>query len=115
MITAKKGETKVPDTSLSMSKKVYLASLGLVVVLREESTRLFDHLVARGAPLEKPVRERAAAVKKEVDKDLKRTREAVGRTLGKAFGRYAAPEKDELAGLAEQVDRLGDRIEKLSN
>ena len=113
MTTAKKAETEAPDRSPSVSKKLYLAALGLAVALREESVRLFDHLVARGAPLEKPVRERTAKVKKEVGKELKRTREAMGRTMGKAFGRYAAPEKDELSGLAEQVDRLGARIEKL--
>ncbi len=95
-------------------KRLYLAALGATVVLREEGRRLFEYLVERGAPMEEPVRERSGAVKKKAAEDLARTREAVGRAVGKAFGRYSQTDKDEMADLAAQVDRLGARVDKLS-
>ena len=95
-------------------KRLYLATLGATVVLREEGRRLFEYLVERGAPMEEPVGARSEAIKKKAGEDLTRTREAVGRAVGKAFGRYAHTDKDEIADLAAEVERLGARVEKLS-
>ena len=95
-------------------KRLYLAALGVTVVLREEGRRLFDYLVERGAPMEEPVRERSEAVRKKAAEDLARTRETVGRAVGKAFGRYSQADKAEMADLADQVERLGARVDKLA-
>ena len=103
---------KEPDRT--SGRRLYLATLGAGVVIREEGRRLFEHLVERGAPLEEPMRKRSEAVKKKAAENLTRTGEAVGRAVGKAFGRYSKADKDEMADLAAQVDRLGARVDKLS-
>ena len=103
------------EPAKSSGKRLYLAALGVTVVAREDGRRLFEYLVERGTPMEEPVKERSAAIKKMAREDLARTGEAIGRAVGKTFGRYAGPNRDEVADLAAQVDRLDARVAKLGS
>ncbi len=109
-------ETSQPSTAeppKASGKRLYLAALGITVVAREEGRRLFEYLVERGTPMEEPVKERSAAIQKKTREDLSRAGEAIGRAVGKAFGRYAGPNREEVADLTAKVDRLDARVAKL--
>lgn len=93
-------------------RKLFWASLGACVVARREGKRVFEYLVEQGSPLDDPVRRKAEKIKKDVGEDLHRAGEAIGRSVGKIFGRYAAPAKEDIEHLANKIDDLGKRVDK---
>ena len=52
----------------SALKRLYLATLGGGVVIREESGKLFEYLVERGTPLDEPVRQHLANARETIDR-----------------------------------------------
>ena len=94
-------------------KKLYLATLGAGVVIREESGKLFEHLVERGTPLEEPVRQHAATARDALDRDLTRAGKAVHRAVDRVVTRYSTPKEEEIAELTVVADRIQERMEKL--
>ena len=83
-------------------KRIYLATLGGGVVIREESGKLFEYRVERGTPLEEPVRQHVA-----------NAAEAVNRAVGRVVNRHSDPKAEEIAKLSAEADRLRERIERL--
>ena len=113
-VDAENGATADEEPKDSAGRRLYLASLGAGVVLREEGSRLFEYLVERGGPLEEPVRQRARQVKEDATQGAQQVGRAVDRVVGKVFGRYAGPSRDEVDELGLQVEKLGARVDKLS-
>ena len=86
----------------SALKRLYLATLGGGVVIREESGKLFEYLVERGTPLEEPVRRHVA-----------NAREKINRAVGRVVSRHSDPKAAEIADLSAAADRLQERMERL--
>ena len=105
----------IDDTEQGPSslKRLYLATLGAGVVIREESPRLFEYLVERGTPLEEPVRQHLANARERIDHDVERAGKAVNRAVGRVVRRYSGPKKEEIDGLSAEVDGLRERAERL--
>ena len=103
------------DTTLGPSalKKLYLATLGAGVVIREESGKLFEHLVERGTPLEEPVRQHVASAREKIDRDVTRAAKAVNRAVDRVVTRYSNPKEKEIAELTVAADRLEERMKQL--
>ena len=93
-------------------RRLFLATLGAGVVFREESGKLFEYLVERGTPLEKPVRRRVATARETIARDVARADQAVRRAVGRIVSRHSDP-RAEIAELSEAADRLQARIERL--
>ena len=79
------GETVDTDVGPSPLKKIYLATLGAGVVMREEGGKLFEHLVERGTPLEEPVRQHVANAREQIDRDVTRAGQAINRAVGRVL------------------------------
>ena len=86
----------------SALKKIYQATLGGGAVIKEESVKLFDYLVERGAPLEEPVRQHVANAREKID-----------RAVGRAVNRSSNQEEEKIAELSAAADRLRERAERL--
>ena len=108
--TSTTDDTMIGPTTL---KKLYLATLGAGVVIREESGKVFEHLVERGTPLEEPVRQHVANVRDRIDRDMTRAGKAVNRAVDRVVTRYSAPKEEEIAELSVAADRLQERMERL--
>ena len=100
------------EEEATFGRKLFWASLGACVVARREGRRVFEYLVEQGSPFDEPVRQKAEKIRKDVGEDLHRAGEAVGRSVGKIFGRYAAPATEDIEDLASKVDDLGKWVEK---
>ena len=96
------GTTDDTEPGPSALKRLYLATLGGGIVIREESGKLFEYLVERGTPLEEPVRRHVAGA-----------RESINRTVGRVVRRHADPKAEEIAELSATADRLEKRMERL--
>ena len=96
------GATDDTGQGPSALKKLYLATLGGGIVIREESGKLFDYLVERGTPLEEPVRRHVANAREKID-----------RAVGRVVSRHSTPKAGEVAELSAEADRLQERMERL--
>ncbi len=97
----------------SALKRLYLATMGSGVVIREESGKLFEYLVERGTPLEEPVRQHVANAREQIARDLARAGKAVNRAVDRVVRRHADPKEEEIAELSAAADRLQERMERL--
>ncbi len=100
--TERTGATDDTEPGPSALKRLYLATLGGGIVIREESGKLFEYLVERGTPLEEPVRQHVANA-------LEKIEHAVGRVVS----RHSDPKEAEIAELSAAADRLEERMERL--
>ncbi len=107
------GATAETEQGPSALKKLYLATLGAGVVIREESPKLFEYLVERGTPLEEPVRQHLANARERIDHDVERAGKAVNRAVGRVVRRYSRAKEDEIDELSAEVDDLEERAERL--
>ena len=94
-------------------KRLYLATLGAGVVIREESPKLFEYLVERGTPLEEPVRQHVADARERIDRDVERAGKAVNRAVGRVVRRYSRAKEEDVEELSAEVDDLEERAERL--
>lgn len=97
----------------SALKRLYLATLGAGVVIREESGKFFEYLVERGIPLEDPVRRYVVNARDMIDSDLTRAGKAVNRAVDRAVTRYSTPKGEEIGELTVAADRLEERMQRL--
>ena len=105
----------IDDTEEGSSplKRLYLATLGAGIVIREEGPKLFEYLVERGAPLEEPVRQHRANARKRIEHDVERAGKAVNRAAGRVVRRYSGPKVKDVEDLSAEVDDLEKRAERL--
>ena len=96
------GATDDTEPGPSALKRLYLATLGSGVVIREESGKLFEYLVERGTPLDEPVRQHVA-----------NARETIDRAVGRVVRRHSDPKEEEIAELSAAADRLQERMDRL--
>ena len=96
------GATAETEQGPSALKKLYLATLGGGIVVKEESSKLFQYLVERGTPLEEPVRRRVVDAREKID-----------RAVGRVVSRHSTPKAGEVAELSAEADRLQERMERL--
>ena len=89
------GETDDTEPGPSALKRLYLATLGGGVVIREESGKLFEYLGKRGPPREAPVGRHVATA-----------REKSNRAVGRVVSRHSDPKAEEIAELSAAADRL---------
>ena len=97
----------------SVLKRLYLATLGTGVVVREESPKLFEYLVERGTPVEEPVRQHLTKARERIDRDVERAGKAVNRAVGRVVRRYSGPKEEDVEELSAEVDDLEERAERL--
>ena len=106
-------ETDDTEPGPSALKRLYLATLGGGVVIREESGKLFEYLVERGTPVEEPVRQHVAHAREKIDRDVARAGTAVNRAVGRVVSRHSDPKREEITELSAAVDRLQERMDRL--
>ncbi len=107
------GATDDTEPGPSALKRLYLATLGGGIVIREQSGTLFEYLVERGAPLEEPVRQHVANAREKIDRDVARAGKAVKRAVDRLVSRHSDPQGEEIAELSAAADRLQKRMERL--
>ena len=94
-------------------KRLYLATLGAGVVIREEGPKLFEYLVDRGTPLEEPVRQHVADARERIDRDVEPAGKAVNRAVGRVVRRYSGAKEEDVEELSAEVGDLEERAERL--
>lgn len=106
---------------LEGAHKVFLAGLGTVKTVGEESGELFDRLVERGRDLETRTREELEARRKDLRKMTQRVEgrvdevgDQVDRQVTRALHRLGVPTRDEIRTLTRRVEELSRKVDRLA-
>lgn len=114
----KEGATRVIPRELldrgrdmvGFGRDIWLAGLGALAVVGEETTGLFDRLVESGEEFEKRGRKELSERQKEITKALD---ERVYDPVVTALQRVGVPTRGEMKDLAARVDRLTRKVDTL--
>ncbi|MEM8963101.1 MAG: phasin family protein [Acidobacteriota bacterium] len=102
---------------LDSAHKVFLASVGAVSSIEQESNKLFDELVAKGRTFEKERREQLDRTRGEVENNVEelssKVTKRIERTVDEALERIGVPTRNEIQTLAERVRNLITQVEAL--
>jgi poly(hydroxyalkanoate) granule-associated protein len=109
---------KLSDRVWNAGRDTYFAGLGAVAMIGDESGKLFDRLVQRGAKVEKDEKTR---YRRTVDGTTRKVRQLTDRvengvreaTSG-MLHRAGVPTGDEIRDLIERVDQLTGKVEALN-
>lgn len=107
---------------LSGAHKLFLASIGAVLLTQEELAHLTSKFVEEGATFEEKNRER---INKYVDKRRKESKKTskrvskrvdnrVNKQMGKVLNRMNIPTRDEIQTLNKKVTRLNKKVDELA-
>lgn len=91
-------------------RDIWLAGLGALAVVGEETTGLFDRLVESGEDFEKRGRKELTTRQKELSEALD---ERVYEPVMSALRRVGVPTRGEMHDLAGKVDRLAHKVDAL--
>ena len=93
-----------------LGRDVWLAGLGALAVVGEESAHLFDRLVESGEELEKRGKKEIGARQRELAKALD---EEVLDPVSAALKRFGVASRAEMDDVSTRVDRLTRRVERV--
>jgi len=106
------------DRLWNAGRDTYFAGLGAVAMIGQESGKLFDQLVERGAEVEKDgatrYRKTVDGATREVRKVTDKVESGVREAASGMLHRAGIPTQDEIRGLIERVDQLTGKVEALN-
>jgi len=112
----------IQDELRESTHKIFLAGLGALAMVGEESGKLFDKLVDKGEKYESDKDSTMGKAKKTVDDAKHRAEDAWSKVegaftekVGVALKSLGVPTREEINHLSDRVDALMEAIEKLDN
>ena len=120
MDTATREVKKLQDNVLDSAHKVWLAGLGTVKTVGDESTEIFNRLVDRGRDLEatgtRELESMRGELKKATDKVENRVDELgdrIDRQVTSTLHRIGVPTRNEIKTLTQRVEELSMKVDAL--
>ena len=106
--------------------KVWLAGLGTIKTVNDESTELFDRLVSRGRTMESRGKKELDGVRAELKKRTSKATatvedrvdelgDAIDRQVTTVLHRLGVPTRKEIKTLTRRVEELSTKVDKLAN
>ncbi len=131
---------KIPDTLTQSARRVWLASLGTVSLVSENTSKVvdqlgeqgkklgahgrksFDTLVDRGTKLEKKLNQKTEAARKDLDQVVDKAtdkaeqrfeglQDGVDARLAKVAERLGLPNREQIRALSDRVEELTRKVE----
>jgi poly(hydroxyalkanoate) granule-associated protein len=112
---------RVQENVLDSAHKIFLAGLGTVKTVGDESGELFDRLVERGKDLEAQGKKGLRTWRKELEKTTSKVEGRVDRLgdrideqVTSALHRLGVPTRTEIQTLTRRVEELSRKVDKLA-
>lgn len=105
---------KFQDGMLESARKVWLAGLGAVSVVEEESSSLFEDLVRRGRTFEERGKKQMKKAKTEMESTVEEWGDRLDDRLNEALHRLGVPMRNEIQSLSRRVERLARELERVA-
>lgn len=112
---------RVQENVMDSAHKIFLAGLGTVKTVGDESGELFDRLVERGKDLEAQGKKGFRSWRKEIEKTTSKVEGQVDRLgdrideqLTSALHRLGVPTRDEIKTLTRRVEELSRKVDRIA-
>jgi len=113
------------DELTDRGREVWLAGLGALATVEEESSKLFSHLVDRGEDFEEERREELEAASEtareqrdealaQIEEASEETQSLLMDTVNTALERFGVPTRNEVDRLSDKVETLTEQVDDLS-
>ena len=108
------GIQKIQDGLMASTRKVWLASLGALSAVEDESAQLFDQLVERGRSVESKGRKQVTKAKKEFENTTDELTVKLDGQVSDVLRRMGVPSQSQVQELTLRVEQLTDKVDQLS-
>ncbi|HEX6385200.1 MAG TPA: phasin family protein [Anaerolineae bacterium] len=106
-------ENNEQNRVVAMSRKLFLAGLGAVVLTQEELSKLANRFVEQGEETEKQARKRVNDLFEARRKDMKVARKEADKRLDKTLHAINVPTRSDIERLNRKITQLNKKLEDL--
>ncbi len=108
------GYKKLQDGLVDSTRKVWLASLGTLSVVEEESSEIFDQLIKKGRGVEEKGRKRLTKTKAELESGTDELADKLDRQVSGVLQKMGVPSSAQVQDLTLRVEQLTEQVDRLT-
>ena len=106
---------KLQEDLFSSTRRVWLAGLGVLSTVEEESQNLFSELVERGRKIEARGRKSWDKTRKEIESTTDEIGERLDHSVSEVLQRMGVPSRSQVEELTDRVEKLTGQVERLTS
>ncbi|MGB5163383.1 MAG: phasin family protein [Thermoanaerobaculia bacterium] len=112
------GYKKLQDELFESTRRIWLAGLGTLSVVEEESTEIFDQLIKKGRLVEEKSRQRMSKTKAEIESGTEELSEELAEKLDRQVSgvlqKLGVPSRAQVQDLTQRVEQLSEQVDRLA-
>jgi poly(hydroxyalkanoate) granule-associated protein len=108
------GYKKLQEDVFTGTRKVWLAGLGALSTVEEESTQLFEQLVEKGRGVEKRGRKQLKKARTELETTGEELTEKLDHKVSGVLQKIGVPSRTQVQDLTLRVEQLMEQVEKMT-
>lgn len=108
------GYKKLQDGIVESTRRLWLASLGTLSVVEEESTEIFDQLIEKGRLVEEKGRKQLSKTKAELDSDTSQLADKLEEQVSVVLQKLGVPSRAQVQDLTARVEQLSEQVDHLA-
>ena len=108
------GYKKLQDGLFESTRKVWLASLGTLSMVEEESVEIFDQLIKKGRGVEEKGRKRLSKTKAELESGTDELTDKLDRQVSGVLQKMGVPSSAQVQDLTLRVEQLTEQVDRLT-
>ncbi|MGB5398682.1 MAG: phasin family protein, partial [Thermoanaerobaculia bacterium] len=113
------GYKKLQDELFESTRRIWLAGLGTLSVVEEESTEIFDQLIKKGRLVEEKSRQRMSKTKAEIESSTEELSEELAEKLDRQVSgvlqKLGVPSRAQVQDLTQRVEQLSEQVDRLTS
>ena len=108
------GYKKLQDGLFESTRRLWLASLGTLSVVEEESSEIFDQLIEKGRLVEEKSRKRLSKTKADLESGTDELAEKLDRQVSGVLQKMGVPSRAQVQDLTLRVEQLMEQVDRLA-
>ncbi len=108
------GYKKLQDGLFESTRRLWLAGLGTLSVVEEESSEIFDQLIKKGRLVEEKGRKRLSKTKADLESGTDDLAEKLDRQVSGVLQKMGVPSRAQVQDLTLRVEQLMEQVDRLA-
>ena len=108
------GYKKMQDGLFESTRRLWLAGLGTLSVVEEESSEIFDQLIKKGRLVEEKGRKRLSKTKADLESGTDDLAEKLDRQVSSVLQKMGVPSRAQVQDLTLRVEQLMEQVDRLA-
>lgn len=105
---------KLQNELFESTRRLWLAGLGTLSVVEEESTEIFDQLIEKGRLVEKKGRAQLSRTKADLESGTDEFADKLDRQVSSVLQKMGVPSRAQVEGLTLRVEQLSEQVGRLA-